>query len=207
MRRFGITAARLRKSVMTILFFGLVGGATLGVSKLTNARTSNVLPTAPARKGDFSAIVRCRGELKARQSAQVIAPKNVPELRIVWVANQGAPVKVGDPVFRFDPSSAKQQLQEKEAALKQAQAALDQAVANSRVTGEQDKIDLATAQYQVERAKLEASKMEIVSKLQGEESRIDLGIAENKLAVQHASVALNKASDEAKIACAETCSR
>ena len=91
-------------------------------------------------------------------------------------------------------------MQEKEAALKQAQAALDQAVANSRVTGEQDKIDLATAQYQVERAKLEASKMEIVSKLQGEESRIDLGIAENKLAVQHASVALNKASDEAKIA-------
>ena len=200
MRRFGITAARLRKSVMTILFFGLVGGATLGVSKLTNARTSNILPTAPARKGDFSAIVRCRGELKARKSAQVIAPKNVPELRIVWVANQGAPVKESDPVFRFDPSSAKQQLQEKEAALKQAQAALDQAVASSRVTGEQDKIDLATAEYQVERAKLEASKMEIVSKLQGEESRIDLGIAENKLAVQHASVALNKASDEAKIA-------
>ncbi|HYI93348.1 MAG TPA: membrane-fusion-like protein [Bryobacteraceae bacterium] len=200
MRPFRITAARLRKSVMTVLFFGLIGGATLGVSKFTNARTSNVLPTAPARKGDFSAIVRCRGELKARQSAQVIAPKNVPELRIVWVANQGAPVKVGDPVFRFDPSSAKQQLQEKEAALKQAQAALDQAVATSRVTGEQDKIDLATAQYQVDRAKLEASKMEIVSKLQGEESRIDLGLAENKLAVQHASVALNKASDEAKVA-------
>jgi HlyD family secretion protein len=130
----------------------------------------------------------------------VVAPKNVPELRIVWVANQGAPVKEGDPVFRFDQSSAKQQLQEKEASLKQAQAALDQAIANSRVTGEQDKIDLATAQYQVERAKLEASKMEIVSKLQGEESRIDLGLAENKLEVQRASSSLNRASDEAKIA-------
>ena len=77
--------------------------------------------------------MRCRGELKARNSRQVIAPKNVPELRILWLADQGSNVKEGDVVFRFDPSSAKQQLQEKEATLQQAQAALDQAVATSRI--------------------------------------------------------------------------
>lgn len=203
MKTFGITAARLRRVAIAGLLFSLVGAVTFGVNKLTNGQTSEALPSAPARRGDFSAIVRCRGELKARRSTQVVAPKNVPELRIVWVANQGAPVKDGEPVFRFDPSAAKQQLQEKEAALKQAQAALDQAIANGRVTGEQDKIDLATAQYQVERAKLEASKMEIVSKLQGEESRVDLRLAESKLEVQHASVALNRASEEAKIAALE----
>jgi multidrug efflux pump subunit AcrA (membrane-fusion protein) len=116
------------------------------------------LPTAAARKGDFTVIVRARGELKARHSVQVTAPVNVPELRIVWLATQGGPIKAGDPVVRFDPSSAKQQLQERTAALNQAQAALDQAIAQANIQTEQDKLDLAEAAYKMERAKLEVSK-------------------------------------------------
>ncbi|MBC8166160.1 MAG: efflux RND transporter periplasmic adaptor subunit [Bryobacteraceae bacterium] len=178
----------------------LAGAGTLGIMKLRTAQAATNLPTASARKGDFTAFIRCRGELKARRSVQVTAPKNVPELRIVWLATQGAPVKEGDLLVRFDPSSAKQQLQDRDAALKQAQAALDQAVANGNVTAEQDKLELAAAQYQVEKAKLEASKAEIVSRLQGEESRVDLGLAEKKLEVQQAGVVLNRASNEAKVA-------
>ena len=183
-----------------LLVLALAAAGALGVTKLRSAGNSVNLPAAPARRGDFSAIVRCRGELKARLSVQVIAPKNVPELRIVWLATQGAPVKVGDPVVRFDPSSAKQQLQEKEAALKAAQAALEQAIANSHVMAEQDKVETADAKYAVEKAELEASKAEIVSKLQGEESRVDLGLAGSKLDVQVANVELNRASNEAKVA-------
>ena len=103
-------------------------------------------------------------------------------------------------MVRFDPSSTKQQLQEKEAALKQAQATLDQAVADARITAEQDQRDLSSAKYDVEKAKMEASKAEIVSKLQGEESRIDLGLSEQKLRVQEATVNLHATSDKAKIA-------
>ncbi len=181
--------------VLLVLF---AGAAAIGYSKLRNGNGVATLPTASARKGDFTAVIRCRGELKARKSIQVIAPKNVPELRIVWLASQGTPVKEGDVIVRFDPSSAKQQLQEKQAALRQAQAALDQAVAQHHVVSEQDKIELATAEYQVEKAKLEVSKLEIVSRLQGEESRIDLGVAEKKLEVGRANADLNKASAAAK---------
>src|SRR5947199_9366153 len=85
------------------------------------------LPVAPVRKGDFLVIVRCRGELKARSSVQLTAPVNVPDLRIVWLAPAGNPIAAGEPVIRFDPSSARQQLKEKDAGLRQAQAALDQA--------------------------------------------------------------------------------
>ncbi|MDZ4800004.1 MAG: membrane-fusion-like protein [Bryobacteraceae bacterium] len=185
--------------VITLAVIALIAGAAaFGFNKLRASSTNTNIPTAPARKGDFTAIIRCRGELKARKSVQVTAPKNVPELRIVWLANQGSAVKEGDPLVRFDPSSARQQLQEKEAALRQAQAALDQATANNHVVAEQDKIDLATAEYQVERAKLEVSKLEIVSRIQGEESRVDLKLAEKKLEVAHANVALNKASGAAK---------
>jgi multidrug efflux pump subunit AcrA (membrane-fusion protein) len=199
-KRPKVTAVRVRRLATWVIVLGVLGAGAFGFNKMRGVQEQEDLPSAPARKGDFSAIVRCRGELKARRSRQVVAPKNVPELRILWLAEQGSNVKEGDVVFRFDPSSARQQLQEKEAALQQAQAALDQAVAVNRIGVEQDKLEVASASYQVERARLEASKAEIVSKLQGEESRVDLGVAENKLDVQRAAANLNRASNNAKIA-------
>lgn len=191
---------RVRFWAVLIFVLAVVGGAGAGIYRLRGVQAAGTFPMAPARKGDFLVIVRCRGELRARRSVQITAPVNIPQLRIVWLAPAGDPVKAGDPIIRFDPSSAKQQLQEKEAALKQAEATLDQAVAQARIIAEQDKRDLASARYEVERAKLEASKVEIVSRLQGEESRIDLATAEQKLTVQVATVGLHEASNKARIA-------
>ena len=190
----------LRRAAITLAVFLVVGAIGTGVYRMRQVEASAALATSPVRKGEFTVIVRCRGELKAQRSAQVTAPVNVPELRIIWIAAQGGPIKAGDPIVRFDPSSAKNQLQEKTAALEQSQAALDQAVAQARITAEQDKLDLAGAEYQVERAKLDVSKAEIVSVLQAEESRVDLQMAEKKLSVQKSTVQLNEASNKAKIA-------
>jgi hypothetical protein len=174
-------------------------GAALAV-RMNGNQSAEALPTATARKGEFLELVGCRGELVAARSVQLSAPSTVPDLRIVWLAPANSAVKAGDVVIRFDYSTGKQQLAEKTAALQQAQAALDQAAAQARITAEQDKRDLAAARHQVERARLEASKQEIVSALQGEESRIDLGLAEEKLRVQEAAAALHTASNASKIA-------
>lgn len=186
------------KVVAVVAVIAAAGAA--GIYKMRSVEAAETLAMAPARKGDFMVIVRARGELKARRSSLVTAPVNVPELRIVWMAAQGGPVKAGDPIIRFDPSSATNQLNEKKALLSQAQASLDQAVAQAAIQAEQDRLDLAAAEYQVERAKLEVSKAEIVSRLQGEESRVDLELAEKRLSVQKSTVDLNKASNDAKIA-------
>ncbi len=190
----------IRRAAMAVLFFAVAGAIGFGVMRMRQVEASEALATAPVRKGEFTVIVRCRGELKAQSSRQVTAPVNVPELRIVWIAAQGGPIKAGEPIVRFDPSSAKNQLQEKTAALEQAQAALDHAIAQAGITAEQDKLDLAAADYQVEKAKLEVSKAEIVSRLKAEESRVDLSIAEKKLSVQKSGLELNDASNQAKIA-------
>jgi multidrug efflux pump subunit AcrA (membrane-fusion protein) len=191
---------RARGWITLGVIFLVAGLASVGTYRLKRVDASTTLPMAPARKGDFSVIVRCRGELKARVSKQVNAPVNVPDLRIVWQAPPSSPVKAGDVVIRFDPSSAKQQLQEKEAALRQAQATLDQEVAQARITSEQDKLDSATSRYQAEKARLEASKQEIVSALQGEENKIDLALAEEDMKVKAAATHLHAASDDAKTA-------
>ena len=176
-----------------------LGGAGVGVYHLRHVQAGATLPVAPARQSDFLVIVRCRGELRAARAVQIVTPV-VPNLRIAWLSPSGELVQAGDPIIRFDSSSAQQQLQQKEAQLRQAQATLDQAVAQARITAEQDNSDLLDSKYTVERARLEASKTEIVSRLQGEESRIDLGVAEQKSKVAEATVALHAASDKSKIA-------
>jgi multidrug efflux pump subunit AcrA (membrane-fusion protein) len=175
-----------------------IGGASAGVYRMRLANAVVSFPVAPARKGDFEVIVRCRGELKAARSIQVYAPV-VPQLRIAWLAPSGAVIHQGDVMIRFDSSAAEQQLQQKQAALQQAQASLDQAVAQSRITADQDKSDNADAQFNVEKATLEVSKQEIVGEIQAAESRIDLGLRQQKLKVAQATADLHAASDRSRI--------
>lgn len=190
---------RIRGAVIWLFVLSALGGASAAVYRLRQSRAAAEYPTAPARKDDFSVIVRCRGSLRARRSVPVYAPI-VPQLRIAWLATAGQPVKEGETVIKFDSSTSAQQLGQKEAALNQAQATLDQELAQAKVISEQDTSDLADTKFNVEKARLEASKTEIVSAIQGEENKIDLSMAEEKLKVQQATVDLHDASEKSKIA-------
>jgi HlyD family secretion protein len=177
----------------------VLGGGWFGLNRFRQAQAAIELPVATARKGEFLAIIRCRGDIKAGRSVPIYAPV-VPNLTIAWMANAGEEVKEGSPIIRFDSSSAQQQLIQKEAALKQAQATLDQAVGQARITAEHDQSDLQDAKYGVETARLKTIGNEFVGKIQAEQSKVDLGIAEQKLRVQEANIALHAATDKSKIA-------
>ena len=191
--------ARLRFWAGLLLFFALALAASFAAYRYRQSQPAAILPSAPARQGDFLVLIRCRGELAAERSVQIYAPM-VPNLRIAWMTPPGEGVKQADTIVKFDSSSAHETLMQKEAALRQAQATLDQALAQSKITSEQDKTDLADAGFTVERARLEASKQEIVSRLQGESSKIDYGVAQQKLKVQEATVDLHATSDRSRIA-------
>jgi len=177
----------------------VLGGGWFGLNRFRQAQAAIELPVATARKGEFLAIIRCRGDIKAGRSVPIYAPV-VPNLTIAWMANAGEEVKESSPIIRFDSSSAQQQLIQKEAALKQAQATLDQAVGQARITAEHDQSDLQDAKYGVETARLKTIGNEFVGKIQAEQSKVDLGIAEQKLRVQEANIALHAATDKSKIA-------
>src|SRR5262245_4829511 len=91
----------------------LIGGAWAGVNYYRQGQEAGDLPVAKARKGEFLAIIRCRGDLKAGRSVQIWAPI-VPNLTIAWMASPGEEIKEGDPLIRFDSSSAQQQLIQKD---------------------------------------------------------------------------------------------
>ena len=83
-----------------------------GVYRLRKVQAAATFSDRSRAQGDFLVIVRCRGELRARSSHQIVAP-NVPQLRLVWQAPAGSPVKQAIPSSASIPSSARQQLQEK----------------------------------------------------------------------------------------------
>ena len=191
---------RRRGALWLTLLALVIVAAAAAYYQFGSPESTGSIPTAKARSGEFLAFVRCRGELIARRSAQIVAPLNVPELRIIWLATAGTSIKAGEPVVRFDPSSAQQQLDEKKAALEEADAKLEQAEAEAGIVAEQDRLDLANARYEIERAKLEVSKSEIISVMQAEQSRIALQLAEERLEVQEATARHNAASNLSKIA-------
>ena len=195
-----VSSRQLRLWTGLVGLLAIIGAGSAGVYRLEKIQQSAAtLPMAPARRAEFLVMIRCRGELKAGRSAELYAPV-VPNLRIAWLAPPGEAVRRGDPVIKFDSSSAQQQLVQKEAALRQALATLAQAVAQERETAQQDQSDLADAKARVEVARLEASKAEIVSRIQGEENRIDLGVAEQSLKVEEATVALHATAGKSRIA-------
>jgi HlyD family secretion protein len=181
-----------------IVVAAVVGGAWAGVNRVRQSQTVE-LPVATARKGEFVVIIRCRGDIKAGRSVPIYAPV-VPNLTIAWMSPAGEQVQEGSPLIRFDSSSAQQQLIQKEAALKQAQATLDQAKGQAQITAEHDQSDLLDAKYNVEKARLQTVGNEFVGRIQAEQAKVDLSIAEQKLRVQEANIALHAASDKSKIA-------
>jgi multidrug efflux pump subunit AcrA (membrane-fusion protein) len=137
--------------------------------------------------------------LTARRSVGIYTP-TVPNLRIAWLANAGEYVEQGSPILRFDSSTAQMQLMQKESQLKQAQATLEQAIAQSKITSEQDRAERANVGFALERAKVEVDLQAIKSSHKAEVSRIDLAVAEQKVKVQEATLKLHEASDKARIA-------
>ena len=192
-------ARRIRFWAILLILLAVAGGAAAGIYRLSRIQASAAFPTAPVRRGDFQVVVRCRGELRARKSVQIYAPM-VPSLRIAWLAPSGQNVAQGQPVIRFDSSASQQQLAQKEATLGQAQAALDQYLAQARITSEQDKSDLSDVQYGVELAQLDVTRKTLKSPVDGEEAKVDLGIAQQKLKMEQATIDLHKAADQSKVA-------
>jgi multidrug efflux pump subunit AcrA (membrane-fusion protein) len=194
-----IRRKRTGRWLALLLVLLAAGAVAAGVYRLRGVQTSEQVPVTQVKQGEFLVVVRCRGELQAHHSTQFYTPM-VPNLRIAWLARGGDPIKQGDPVVRFDSSQAQQQMAQKEAALRAADASLEQFLAQSRINVEQDKSDLSDAQYAVETAKLDVTIKTLKSPIDGEEAGIKEKVAEQKLKAEEAAVALHRAADESKMA-------
>jgi len=187
-----------RKALLIAIALLAGSGVVLGAVRL-GRRTPNV-PTYEVKRGEFLDSEQFRGEVKALKSVTLSAPAEAGDLQIVKISDEGAVVKPGDVVVEFDKTKTEQELAQFKSALKSAEATIDQARAQARLTEEEDKTNVLKARFEVESSRLEATKQEIVSRIEGEEAKLKLLDAEQKLreaeTKQKSDEALNKATIE-----------
>jgi HlyD family secretion protein len=139
------------------------------------------LPTTEVKKGEFVDAIEIRGDIKPRRSVVMAAPMQAGELQIVKMPKTGTMVKVGDVVVEFDGSTLRRTMQEKQSELRQAEAEIEQATAQGRITKEQNDTELVRARYSIERAKLDVTKGDTVSRIELEQFKLTLGDAQQKV--------------------------
>ena len=156
------------------------------------------VPVAKVRKGEFIISVRTRGELKAVRSVMITAPQ-VPEPRIVKLAESGRPIHKGDVVVEFDAAQQEQTYLERQTSVRTVDSETVQMKATHRMTNEMDGMSQMTSEYNVERAKLEASKAEVISEIEGAKNRIDVGISEGELGQVKTGIKSHKVAQTADL--------
>jgi RND family efflux transporter MFP subunit len=133
------------------------------------------------------------------KSVTISAPANAGDLQILKIIPDGTQVKKGDVVVEFDPSKTQQDLAQDKSVLKSSQAEIDQARADGRLTEEVDTTATMKAKYDVEVAKLDASKGEVVSRIEGAEANLKVADAEQAMRQAEQQFKSDTAVDQATI--------
>ncbi len=157
------------------------------------------LPAYQVQRSEFLDVLQFRGDLKALKSVTISAPPDVGMLQILKIAPDGSQVKKGDVVVEFDPSKTKQDLEQDKSVLKSADAQIEQARAQGKLTDEEDTTAVMKARFDVESTKLDASKSEILSKIEGAESQLKVADAEQSLRQAEDKLKADRAKTQATI--------
>jgi len=168
-----------RRTVIVVCVLAAASAAVFGVAHYSTK--APVVPTFQVKRGEFLDALQFRGQLKAMKSVTLSAPANAGDLQILKIVADGSQVKKGDDLVEFDPSKTRQDLAQDQSSLKSSQAEIDQARAAGRLTEEADTTAVMKAKYDVEVAKLDASKAEVVSRIEGAEANLKLADAQQAL--------------------------
>jgi multidrug resistance efflux pump len=176
----------------------VVAGAGIAI----NARTGSIpnVTTTDVTRGDFVDYIQIRGDIRPAKSIQLAAPLEAGgELQIVKLVKNGAAVKKGDVVVEFDATSLNQRLMERRSELKTAEGEIEQSLAQTKITAEQRATEIMKAKYDVERAKLDLGKRDLVSRIEFENAKLSLGDAEQRLKEIEAKSLSTQAAIEAEL--------
>jgi multidrug efflux pump subunit AcrA (membrane-fusion protein) len=186
-----------RKAVIWGVLLAIAAGGAWAAYRYTG-KTVVEIPTAKVRKAEFVIAVRTRGEVRSNNSVVLAAPQ-VPDPQITKLAESGRPVKQGDVVVEFDQAQQEQYLLERSTSVRTVDSEIVQLKASHKITNEADSMSLMTSQYDVERAKLEASKSEVISEIEGAKARIDVGVSEGNLGQVKTTIKSHTISQEADV--------
>lgn len=171
----------MKKLVVLAVVAVLAGGGWFYVSHRTSAATRDDVPTHTIKKEPFVRRVTAEGNLRAVKATPVTAPQSSGSfgpMKIAWLAPDGAAVKAGEVVVRFDPTEPEKQLRDGQSDLAKASAKLAEEAIKSKtaVQGRDSAAELAGAELEQQR-KFQSKDKEIFSRNQIVEAEIDEKLA------------------------------
>ena len=195
--RLGKSNPRRVKIITWTLGLMLCGGGLFAAYRYTGT-TEVEVPVARVRRADFIISVRTRGDIKSARSVIMKAPQ-VPGLRIVHLAEHGRTVKKGDVVVEFDPVQQEQNVITRSTNVQSADGDITQMKATQKMDDEADAMSKMSSEYDLERSKLDASKAEVLSAIDGEKNRIQVGVSEGSLQQVKATINAHQVGHEADL--------
>jgi HlyD family secretion protein len=196
-QRLGKSHPKRVKIITWTVALLMCGGGVFAAYRYTGT-TEVEVPVAGVRRGDFIISVRTRGDIKSARSVILKAPQ-VPQLRIVHLADNGRPVRKGEVVVEFDGVQQEQNVISRTTDVRAADGDIVQAKATQKMDDEADAMSKMSSEYDLERAKLDASKAEVLSAIDGEKNRIQVGVSEGSLQTVNASITSHQVGHEADL--------
>ena len=173
---------------MAFLAIGLAAAGGGGWATYHYGMATEVqIPVAPVHRGDFVIRVRTRGDIKSTRSSFLTAPQ-VPGLRILRLSTNGQFVHKGDVVVQFDRESQVNNLLTRQNSVSSAEGSIEQTKASQNMTRASNALSKMSSEYNLEEAKLTASKAQVVSAIEGEKSRISVGTSEASLSAVKSNI-------------------
>ena len=149
--------------IILILLITLFGGVSSDMS---------MVPVYKAKKGDFLISLTESGEIRAKKSQTISAPRIRGTLKIVYLIPEGTYVKEGEVVVKFDPTDATTALKEAESKLELALSEKEKLLANQKSAIAQMESQLKSAELSYELSKLNLEQMKFEAEAKQEEAKL-----------------------------------
>lgn len=142
----------------------------------TETKVDLNIPTYTVKKDLFLVSITESGEIKAKKSISITAPRIRGPLKIIQLVPEGEYIKAGDIVAKFDPTESIAKLKEAESELEKTLSNKNKLLANHASKTAQMKSDLKSAELSFELSKLNMEQM----KFEAEAKRREAELQHNK---------------------------
>ena len=187
---------RLSLLVMLLLLIG--AGIYLKLS--TKKSGLSAIPSVEVERGEFVDYMELRGEVTVGSSNVIRAPSNAGDLQLLKLIPTGTAVQKGDVVASFDPTNVERNMEQFQAALKQAEAEIERLRAQQSLKEEQTRTDVVSAEFSLETARLNASAQEVLPEIENEKNRLAVAKAEQRMQELEARLDSDRVAAEADLA-------
>jgi HlyD family secretion protein len=144
----------------------------IAIFSFGGSSVSSNIPTFTVKKDNFLVSLTESGEISAKKSISIAAPRVRGGLKIIHLVPEGTYIKKGDVVAKFDPTDAMTKLREAEAQLEIAMSNKDKLMANQRSEIAKMESDLKSSELGFELSQLNMEQMKFEAEAKRREAEL-----------------------------------